>query len=264
MMRIVLVISILLLSSCGYHKCIKPKDMLYDEYSNVVVAGIKKGEKEHVTWVKSDLILAGSVSLDISVSTVNINFCSNDKKTINVFVNDETKSSDVKKFYLDFKNIMPKDKLSFRVVPKFEFTVNKDICENKDSRIYVQDKDKCMETYFGENHYITFDNNNAQMNNMMYLNRTRVELQKKEEAKEKGGWINFPSRILYNIDSNTYNKLLDTIGKYSNTNDQSNQGLGSEEMSVLCQVSDKSESKIEGKDQDSIRKNIKSCMMHIL
>ncbi|QLK53361.1 type IV secretion system protein [Ehrlichia ruminantium] len=235
MMRIILVISILLLSSCGYHKCIKPQDMLYDEYSNVVAAGIKDGEKEHITWVKSDLILAGRESLDISVSTVNVNFCSNDKRTIDIFVNGNEKSGDKKKFYLGFNNIMPKDKLSFRVVPEFEFTVDKDICDNKDPRVYVQNKDKCMDTYFGERHYIPFGKHNGQMNNMMYLEYTDGVLKKKEERKEEEeNWINFPSRILYNIDYDMYDKLLYNINNNTNKNNISKEEVVNSEMSLLC------------------------------
>ncbi|WP_244068304.1 TrbL/VirB6 family protein [Ehrlichia ruminantium] len=246
-MRRILVISILLLSSCGYHKCIKPQDMLYDEYSNVVAAGIKDGEKEHITWVKSDLILAGRESLDISVSTVNVNFCSNDKRTINVFINDSMKNGDVKKFYLGFENIMSKDKLSFRVVPKFEFTVDKNICENKDSRVYVQDKDKCMETYFGEHHYIPFDNHNAQMNNMMYLEYVDGSLEKKGE---KENWINFPSRILYNINYEVYDELVSKID--NKITDVSSGEMNSEEISLLCKKDDN----IKNTGDDSNERNI--------
>ncbi|MGN7618510.1 MAG: hypothetical protein ACTJLM_00450 [Ehrlichia sp.] len=86
MVRIVLVIiSILLLSSCGYHGCIRPQHVLFDEDSSAVMTGLKEGEAEHVTWVKSDLILAGRQSLTFRVDTVDVDFCSNEKRIVNIF-----------------------------------------------------------------------------------------------------------------------------------------------------------------------------------
>ncbi|WDM84993.1 type IV secretion system protein [Ehrlichia sp. JZT12] len=225
MIRVVLVISILLLSSCGYHGCIKPKHVLFDEDSSAVMAGLKEGETNHVAWVKSDLVLAGYKSLTFSVDTVDVNFCSNTKKIINVFSGDgNTKES--KEFELNFPNIMAGEKLTFRLSPAFEFTVDKNVCENNNARVYVQNVDKCMKNYLDEHYAILTDNYDFQMNNIMYLEDANYST----AVDQKREWINFPAKIIYHMDSKSYN---DFIKKIDDKNSQENAQF-KEEMFYLC------------------------------
>ncbi|AHX04203.1 trbL/VirB6 plasmid conjugal transfer family protein [Ehrlichia japonica] len=207
MFQRVLIISIFLLSSCGYHGCIKPQSVLFDEYLSAVEAGLENGKKEHVTWVKSDLILAGRKSLTIKVDTVNVNFCNNTKDTLQVSfdnknaVHSRSDGNTSTKFPIKISNIMAGEKLNFSLSPAFKFTVNEDICKNKDPRVYVQNTDRCMKDYLGAEYHISIDNYGLQqMNNLMYLKDPK-------SIDEGKTWINFPLKILYHLDKSTYADL---------------------------------------------------------
>ena len=202
-----LIISIFLLSSCGYHGCIKPQSVLFDEYLSSVEAGLENGKKEHVTWVKSDLILAGRKSLTIKVDTVNVDFCSNTKDILHVFSDDRDAVPSIftstikKKFPIKISNIMAGEKLNFSLSPAFKFTVDEDICKNKDPRVYVQDTNRCIKDYLGTEYHISIDNYGLQqMNNLMYLKDPH-------SIKEGRTWINFPLKILHHLNKSEYRNL---------------------------------------------------------
>ena len=232
MFRIVLIISVFLLSSCGYHGCIKPQNVMFDEYSSAVETGLQDGKKEHITWVKSDLVLAGKKDLVIRVDTVNINYCHNTKYTVNISANKDGgtlsgKELSGKKFSLEIPNIMAGEKLNFRLYPAFNFTVDKDICSNKNPKIYAQNTDKCIKDYLDTEYYVTIDNYASQMHNLMYLKDSSSH----DKARD---WINFPTKILYSPGgSDSIYQYLKNQGSIDSADKASTQN-NNDEMFYLC------------------------------
>ena len=248
MFRIVLIISVFLLSSCGYHGCIKPQNVMFDEYSSTVETGLQDGKKEHITWVKSDLILAGKKDLIIRVDTVNVNYCHNTKYVVDISADQGNSALSDKKFYLGIPNIMAGEKLNFRLYPAFNFTVDKDICSNKNPKIYAQNTDKCMKDYLDTKYYIVIDNYyGSRMDNLMYLKDRNSH----DKARE---WINFPNQILYNPDkSNSIYQYLnnqDSIDGIGKVNSQNN----NEEMFYLCATSKEIDELINKTTDEEIKK----------
>ncbi len=223
MFQRVLIISIFLLSSCGYHGCIRPQSVLFDEYSSVVETGLENGKKEHVTWVKSDLILAGRKSLTIKVDTVNVDFCHNTKDILEVYnISNVSSKKDDLRFPIRMPNIMAGEKLQFSLLPAFKFTVDEDICKNKNPKVYVQNTNQCMKDYLGTEYRISIDNyGSQQMSNLMYLKNPNLK------GKEKA-WINFPLRVLYHMSKSEYQDLKRRINsknsKRHNTGSASQNG----------------------------------------
>ncbi|MGN7618509.1 MAG: hypothetical protein ACTJLM_00445 [Ehrlichia sp.] len=121
---------------------------------------------------------------------------------------------------------MAGEKLNFRLSPAFEFTVDKNVCENNNARVYVQNVDKCMKNYLNEHYYIPVDNHDFQMNNIMYLYNDNDE-----KNGEKREWINFPAKIMCHTSTESYD---DYIKKINNIEHVDTKNEISEEMFYLC------------------------------
>ena len=264
MIRIVLVISILLLSSCGYHGCIKPQHVLFDEDSTAIMTGLEDGGTEHVEWVKSNLILLGLKTLTFRVDTVGVNFCTNEKRIVHVFSGNEKDSKDnqEKKFKLGFSNIVKGEKLVFRLVPTFKFTVDNDVCENKNPRIHVQNFDKCKSGYLNENYYIFSDNHDFPTfkftvdNDVCENKNPRIHVQNFDKCKS--GYLNendyifsdnhdFPMNNMMYLENKTGSSTKDEKRHWINFPDKIIYHMSTEQYNDFIK-------KIDNKDDSNINK----------